>query len=209
MRPDGESPQDDAPQSGVSKAVVAALEAEIARLQADLKAAKDQITQLTAFADQDPLLPEVLNRRAFMREMSRIMSFAERYEIDAALIYFDLNKFKAINDTYGHGAGDKVLRVVGGVLLKNVRDSDLVGRLGGDEFAVVLAKADEDVVMTKAKELAHQVAEEKIAIDGGAIVSVGCSFGICPFKGKMDPEAAIKVADKAMYAMRGGAVQDR
>jgi len=209
MRPDGESPQDDAPQSGVSEAVVAALEAEIARLQADLKAAKDQITQLTAFADQDPLLPEVLNRRAFMREMSRIMSFAERYEIDAALIYFDLNKFKAINDTYGHGAGDKVLRVVGGVLLKNVRDSDLVGRLGGDEFAVVLAKADEDVVMTKAKELAHQVAEEKIAIDGGAIVSVGCSFGICPFKGKMDPEAAIKVADKAMYAMRGGAVQDR
>ena len=209
MRPDGESPQDDAPQSGVSKAVVAALEAEIARLQADLKAAKDQITQLTAFADQDPLLPEVLNRRAFMREMSRIMSFAERYEIDAALIYFDLNKFKAINDTYGHGAGDKVLRVVGGVLLKNVRDSDLVGRLGGDEFAVVLAKADEDVVMTKAKELAHQVAEEKIAIDGGAIVSVGCSFGICPFKGKMDPEAAIKSADKAMYAMRGRAAQDR
>jgi len=209
MRPDGESPQDDAPQSGVSEAVVAALEAEIARLQADLKAAKDQITQLTAFADQDPLLPEVLNRRAFMREMSRIMSFAERYEIDAALIYFDLNKFKAINDTYGHGAGDKVLRVVGGVLLKNVRDSDLVGRLGGDEFAVVLAKADEDVVMTKAKELAHQVAEEKIAIDGGAIVSVGCSFGICPFKGKMDPEAAIKSADKAMYAMRGRAAQDR
>jgi len=193
----------------VSKAVVTALEAEIARLQADLKAAKDQIAQLTAFADQDPLLPEVLNRRAFMREMSRIMSFAERYEIDAALIYFDLNKFKTINDTYGHGAGDKVLRVVGGVLLENVRDSDLVGRLGGDEFAVVLAKADEDVVLTKAEELAGQVAAEKIALEDGAIVSVACSFGICPFKGKMDPEAAIKVADKAMYAMRGGAAPDR
>jgi len=209
MRPVGESPQDDAPSSGVSKAVVTALEAEIARLQADLKAAKDQIAQLTAFADQDPLLPEVLNRRAFMREMSRIMSFAERYEIDAALIYFDLNKFKTINDTYGHGAGDKVLRVVGGVLLENVRDSDLVGRLGGDEFAVVLAKADEDVVLTKAEELAGQVAAEKIALEDGAIVSVACSFGICPFKGKMDPEAAIKVADKAMYAMRGGAAPDR
>lgn len=180
----------------------AELEAEIIRLREELASAKAQIAQLTAFADQDPLLPEILNRRAFMREMSRVMSFAERYEIDAALIYFDLNKFKAINDTHGHGAGDAVLRRLGMALRENVRDSDLVGRLGGDEFAVVLAKADPDAAQMKAAELAALLAQEEVSVAGGATVSPRCSFGICAFKGRMDPEAVIAAADAAMYASR-------
>ncbi len=181
---------------------VEALRAEIARLEAELKAARAEISHLTAFADQDPLMPEVLNRRAFMREMSRIMSFAARYDIEAALIYFDLNKFKAVNDTFGHATGDKVLRAVGATLRANVRDSDLVGRLGGDEFAVVLAKAAPDDARAKAAELARQVAAEEVRAEGGERVGIGCAYGVAPLTGKLDPEGVIKLADQAMYAMR-------
>jgi diguanylate cyclase (GGDEF)-like protein len=190
---------------GREKADVTALEAEIARLRADLDAARAEITRLTSFADQDPLMPEILNRRAFLREMSRIMSFAARYEIEAALIYFDLSRFKAVNDTFGHATGDKVLRVVGRVLRENVRDSDLVGRLGGDEFAVVLAKASAEDARAKAEDLARLLAAEEVTAEGGERVEIGCAWGICPFVGEIDPEGAIARADKAMYAMRAGA----
>jgi len=164
--------------------------------------ARAEITRLTAFADQDPLVPELMNRRALVREMSRIMSFAARYEISAALIYFDLSKFKQVNDTHGHGAGDAVLRGVGGVLRGNVRDSDLVGRLGGDEFAVVLAKADEASARLKAASLSQLIEAERIKVEGGEMIQVACSFGVCPFKGTMDPEGAIKSADAEMYRSR-------
>lgn len=184
---------------------VETLRAEITRLKGELAAARSEISHLQAFADQDPLMPEVLNRRAFMREMSRIMSFAARYDIEAALIYFDLNRFKAVNDTFGHATGDKVLRAVGATLRANVRDSDLVGRLGGDEFAVVLAKAAPDDARAKAAELARQVAAEEVRAEGGERVGIGCAYGIAPLTGKLDPEGAIKLADQAMYAMRAGA----
>lgn len=184
---------------------VETLRAEITRLKGELAAARSEISHLQAFADQDPLMPEVLNRRAFMREMSRIMSFAARYDIEAALIYFDLNRFKAVNDTFGHATGDKVLRAVGATLRANVRDSDLVGRLGGDEFAVVLAKAAPDDARAKAAELARQVAAEEVRAERGERVGIGCAYGVAPLTGELDPEGAIKLADQAMYAMRAGA----
>jgi diguanylate cyclase (GGDEF)-like protein len=132
------------------------------------------------------------------------MSFAARYDIEAALIYFDLNKFKAVNDTLGHATGDKVLRAVGATLRANVRDSDLVGRLGGDEFAVVLAKAPLTDARTKAGELAGLIAAEEVRAEGGERIEIGCAWGVTPFTGEMDPEGAIRLADEAMYAMRAG-----
>jgi len=179
-----------------------ALKAEIDRLEKELEVAQAEVARLEGFADQDPLLPEILNRRAFVREMSRIISFADRYEVDAALIYFDLQGFKQVNDTYGHGAGDQVLRRVGLTLRGNVRDSDLVGRLGGDEFAVVLAKADEAAARPKASELVQLIGSEEIALEDGSKLRIVASYGVCLFKGKMDPEAAIAKADKEMYAAR-------
>ena len=83
------------------------------------------------------MLP-LLNRRAFVRELTRYISFAGRYNTPASLIYFDLNHLKKTNDTLGHAAGDAVLAHFTEVLTAHVRDSDSVGRLGGDEFGVLL-----------------------------------------------------------------------
>ena len=62
----------------------------------------------------------------------------KRHEVEASLLYFDLNNFKAINDAHGHPAGDAVIRAIGEILIRQTRQTDVVGRIGGDEFAVVL-----------------------------------------------------------------------
>ena len=113
---------------------------------------KARLEAVETVADQDGLLP-LLNRRAFVREMSRMISFAERYDVPASLIYFDLDGFKAVNDAHGHAAGDAALTYIADLLRANVRESDIVGRLGGDEFGVILAKADQAQAESKARSL--------------------------------------------------------
>ena len=78
------------------------------------------------------MLP-ILNRRAFVREISRFIAFAERYGTPSSLLYFDLDNFKAVNDAYGHAAGDVVLRHFSDLIASQIRDSDVLARLGGDE----------------------------------------------------------------------------
>jgi diguanylate cyclase (GGDEF)-like protein len=70
------------------------------------------------------------------------MAFSERYDSPSSLVYFDVNGLKPINDSHGHSAGDADLMRIAGVLVKNVRESDVVGRLGGDEFSIILSQAD-------------------------------------------------------------------
>ncbi len=175
---------------------------EVDTLRRELEIAKGRIEQLASLADQDPLLPEVLNRRAFIREMSRVMSFAERYDMPASLVYFDLDGFKAVNDTHGHAVGDDVLRMVGSILIENVRDSDVVGRLGGDEFGVVLAKANQEVALRKATELARQIQSMPINFPDGEQATIESSFGAYTFQKGTGVEAAMDAADKAMYDTR-------
>ena len=93
--------------------------------------------ELEARADIDPLL-DILNRRGFERELKRALAYVKRYGTQAALMFIDLDGFKAVNDRHGHGAGDALLKAVARELIGHVRASDVVGRLGGDEFGVVI-----------------------------------------------------------------------
>ena len=114
------------------------LTAENRRLREELARAARRVEDLEALADQDSLT-SVLNRRAFLREVSKALALAVRHDAPSALIFFDLNGFKAINDNYGHAAGDAALNHVSSLLMAHVRETDSVGRLGGDEFGVVLS----------------------------------------------------------------------
>lgn len=171
--------------------VIAGLTAEIGHLRTRLES-------LETVADQDSLLP-ILNRRAFVREMSRIMAFAERYDLTTSLVYFDLNGLKSINDTEGHAAGDAALRHVATLIAGNVRKSDVVGRLGGDEFGVILPKADQALADKKAGALAKLLASQPF-LWNGKVRSLTVAFGVHTFAKTDDPESAIAAADKAMYA---------
>ncbi len=129
---------------------------EVDRLRQELGQQRSRLSQLETEADQDPLVP-CLNRRAFVREMSRVLSFVERYDIPASMVFLDLDNFKQINDRLGHAAGDAALIHVCELLKVHVRDSDHVGRLGGDEFGILLAKSDQAEAERKAEMLGQLI----------------------------------------------------
>lgn len=173
------------------------LMAEVDRQRREIEQARKRLEELERDVNIDPLVP-VFNRRAFVREMGRLMSFAARYQIGASLIYFDLNHFKEINDLHGHGAGDAALVHVGHLLTSNVRESDVVGRLGGDEFAILLASASEEVAQRKAESLAHLLATTPLNYDGKQI-QLMAAFGVYTFKPGEDAATALAEADRAMF----------
>jgi diguanylate cyclase (GGDEF)-like protein len=102
----------------------------------------DRVTaDLALRARRDPLT-ELLNHQAFTDELELEFERARRYGHGLTLVFFDVDDFKLVNDTYGHPEGDRVLRVVAHLVRERMRRSDLAGRMGGDEFAVVLIESD-------------------------------------------------------------------
>jgi diguanylate cyclase (GGDEF)-like protein len=174
------------------------LMAEVDQLRRDLEQSRERIAFLERLADQDALAP-IANRRAFVRELSRIMAFSERYDSAASVIYFDVNGLKPINDTHGHPAGDAVLMKIADMLVENVRESDIVGRLGGDEFAVILSQADEATASEKARALVQKIEAEPLDWQGHAI-PIRVSYGVYTFRGGDSAGEALAAADRAMYA---------
>ena len=185
---------------------VMALMGEVDSLRRDLAQTRARLDEMAQVADRDQLLP-VLNRRAFVRELTRYIGFAVRYGTPASLLYFDLDGFKLINDSHGHSAGDAVLEHFAQQLLANVRDSDVVGRLGGDEFGVILSHANQAQAQTKAASLADSLRETPANWQGGHI-PVGFSFGAFELTSGDSADLAIARADEAMYAhKRNGSVR--
>jgi diguanylate cyclase (GGDEF)-like protein len=176
--------------------------AEIERLKRDLAGAERRIAELEARADVDPLV-DILNRRGFERELGRSLAYARRYGTAAALIFIDLDGFKAVNDRHGHAAGDALLRAVATTLSRNVRASDVVARLGGDEFGVLMWNLDGTRANVKVDELEATIAG--IRVDHGAdTLSVGASAGAVALDPDASAAAIIDAADRAMYARKKG-----
>jgi diguanylate cyclase (GGDEF)-like protein len=171
---------------------------EIDSLRLDVEELKLSLAEAEASADHDPLAP-VYNRRAFVREASRVIAMVKRHEIEASLIYFDLNNFKELNDAHGHAAGDAVLRGVGEVLIRQTRETDIVGRIGGDEFAVVLTHLGPTAAKTKAEALAAAVCTERFLYDGETH-AISAAYGISHFYAGDNAERVLARADEEMYA---------
>ena len=170
---------------------------EVERLRSDLERATTRLAHLEQLADQDTLIP-IPNRRAFVRELGRIISYSQRYDTDASLIYLDVNDFKDVNDQHGHAAGDAALIHIAHNLMDRLRESDLIGRLGGDEFGIILSNADSSQALEKAKELAQAIAATPVDFDGHQF-NVSISYGITTFNAGETVSDAIAAADKAMY----------
>ncbi len=184
------------------------LRAELSRLLVERDAAiaeaeglKRRLAEVERLADRDPLTP-VLNRRAFMRELQRTAAFCARYRAPAALIYFDLDDFKAVNDRHGHAAGDALLEAVARGLLDNVRESDVVARLGGDEFGVLLAQAEAEAAASKARSLVAELEAQPVGFEGSSI-AVRLSAGVRVYDPGLTPAQWLAEADAAMFLRKG------
>jgi diguanylate cyclase (GGDEF)-like protein len=171
---------------------------EIDSLRLDVEELKLSLAEAEASADHDPLAP-VYNRRAFVREASRVIAMVKRHEIQASLVYFDLNNFKAINDSHGHPAGDAVIRAIGEVLVRQTRETDVVGRIGGDEFAVLLTHLDAEAAAAKAETLVAALATEKV-LHEGVPHYVSAAYGIAHIHLEDRRRAEAMYADKALAA---------
>ena len=181
-------------------AAIGMLMAEVQKLREDLAQSSKRIEFLETLADQDALAP-VLNRRAFVRELTRMIAYAERYDVAGSVLYFDVDNMKQVNDQLGHAAGDAVLTRIAETLLRESRASDVVGRLGGDEYAVILTQADAQTAAAKAASLAQAVAAEPVDWRGEQL-NVTLSYGVHTFAGGEPVEQALDAADRAMYARK-------
>jgi diguanylate cyclase (GGDEF)-like protein len=180
------------------RAAIVSLMEKVESLRHELQATLERLEEAKQNADQDQLLP-LLNRRAFVRELTRQIALTGRHGIPASLIYFDLNDFKAINDSIGHTGGDAVLKQLASVLKANVRDTDRIGRLGGDEFGVLLGHADQAQAHVKADLLAKQL-HDSPTIWNGKKISLSFAYGAFELRAGDNAELAIARADEAMYA---------
>lgn len=154
-------------------------------------------------------LTRVLNRRGLMERIEPFVNEV-RYQIEHpeqrrgliirhfSLIFVDVDKFKSINDTYGHTAGDSVLKEVVGRLRDNVRGSDIVGRYGGEEIVIGLLGANPKDAKAVAENLCARVAERPFH-HHGTDIPVTASFGVATLQKNIDTSGLIDAADKALY----------
>lgn len=138
-------------------------------------------------------------RRYFMVKLQEEIHRAERYDKIISIIMADLDRFKNINDTYGHNAGDRALKAISHILQKNIRDVDAIARYGGEEFVMLIPDADKDAAFSLAERLREELA--KIKLDNLPAITI--SFGIVTFPTDgTEVEDLIRKADAAMYAAK-------
>ncbi|PWK49310.1 sensor domain-containing diguanylate cyclase [Pleionea mediterranea] len=144
-------------------------------------------------------LTGLANRILFTDRHKKALLRAKRNNQKVALLFFDLDNFKPINDQYGHNVGDELLIIIGSRLEKTIRESDTIARLGGDEFAILLEDVVELDAVTFVAQKVIDIVNQPVEIDG-VTMQVGCSLGISVFPEDSDSTVQmISNADSAMY----------
>lgn len=152
--------------------------------------------QLLARTDR---LTGLLNAQAFKDASDRVLQMAARYHHPTVLGFIDLDNFKAINDTYGHAEGDRVLRTVAQTLHERARATDVVARLGGDEFAVLLPQTDQE----DARKMFSRIRDDLAKQVGRAGWAVGFSIGVAVYPDvPASVDDALRAADQLMYNVK-------
>ena len=158
---------------------------------------RDSERRLQQLAQYDQLTG-LANRSLFQDRLAHALARARRESGSVSVLFLDLDRFKPVNDTYGHAAGDELLKVIAGRLMETTRESDTVARLGGDEFAIVVESLDKSMVESLARRLISSI-RKPCEIACGT-VEIGASVGGACFPGDgYTVEGLLKAADKAMY----------
>jgi two-component system cell cycle response regulator len=162
--------------------------------------AKNRLLEELALTDS---LTGLANRRAIDDWASRQISGAARHDFAFWVILADIDNFKAVNDTYGHAAGDAVIKQFAAILRRNTRRSNICGRVGGEEFMLVLTHAAHDDVYTIVERMRRQC-EENEFVYGAAKIRITASFGMAGFHSHAAPafEDLVNHADAALYAAK-------
>lgn len=169
-------------------------------LQMDLLQAREELRER---ANKD-LLTMLPNRPAISAALEQEISRCHRDHRTVGVILLDIDHFKKINDTYGHFAGDAVLRETAARLRGNMRPYDQVGRYGGEEFLVVLPNCDLEAAKNQAERMRQKLQTTAMLVDGAELF-VSASFGVTvSVASERDPNLFVRVADEALYRAKAG-----
>jgi diguanylate cyclase (GGDEF)-like protein len=177
--------------------------AEINALRAHVARLEQRIEDLDRLAHFDCLVP-LPNRRGFIQQLEQMIARVDRFGDEAALLFVDVDGLKAINDSFGHHAGDAALIHVAAMLVDGVRHCDCVARFGGDEFTVLLERADPSQAFEAATRLTNIIAGAPFLYDGQAI-PLSVAIGVTEIVAGDQPEAVLIRADRAMYEEKAAA----
>ena len=166
--------------------------------ETDSRELSDELTRVRLLSLTDELtgLP---NRRAFMRRLEDEVARVQRYGFPLSFILIDMDHFKAVNDEYGHAAGDEVLRVYSKNILSIFRHHDMVARYGGEEFAVLLPNTDSDGAVRALNKVRRRAGETRWQSNGTVSDVPTFSAGVSLYKSGESASAFIERADKALY----------
>lgn len=156
-----------------------------------------RIAHLETLSNTDELTG-LLNRRGFTDALERAIANARRHDEAGLLAVIDLDGFKPVNDTYGHAAGDALLRHVAATLHGHVRTTDYLARLGGDEFAILMVNADLGPARKRALDMRARL-DDAVATVGEKKLKVQASIGLAPYDANIAAEQVLHMADMAMY----------
>jgi len=149
-------------------------------------------------------LTQVFNRRYFVETLEREIGRALRYRRDLSLIMFDIDRFKGVNDSFGHLAGDHVLKHLASVIKTRIRREDVLARYGGEEFAIVLPEIDHYNAMAFAEKIRKLVEAAEFKFED-AVIPVTVSIGVASLRGEIeDALEFIKQADTHLFAAKEG-----
>jgi diguanylate cyclase (GGDEF)-like protein len=164
----------------------------------DITERRETEEKLRQQATTDPLT-EIFNRRYFFEVAQQELERSQRYKRPLSIIIFDIDHFKKINDTYGHNAGDEVLRKLTEGCAESLRENDIFARYGGEEFVILLPETDSDRAEQMAERMRKSCAETPLDV-GVATVNQTVSFGVANLNGeKIDLDELLLRADKALY----------
>ena len=170
---------------------------QIQKLIKELEASKQELKRLSEI---DPMT-KLCNRRCFNQTSKAILELAKRDERDLSLIMIDIDKFKDVNDTYGHSVGDEVLIAFSKILLEMTRKSDLLCRFGGEEFIVLLPETTLEGAAVIAEKIRKEVEASSLKSEDGTEVHYTVSLGVSQLecRDELTVEEGIKRADSALY----------
>jgi len=170
-------------------------------LQLSLMDAREELREK---ANKD-LLTMLPNRAAIVATLETEIARCHRDQRSVGVVLLDIDHFKKVNDTYGHFAGDAVLRETAARLKSSMRAYDQVGRYGGEEFLVVLPNCDMEQARNQAERMRQRLQESKILADAGLEIPVTASFGVSISDlSDRSPDIFIRVADEALYRAKAG-----
>ncbi|MCR8923752.1 GGDEF domain-containing protein [Dasania sp. GY-MA-18] len=174
-----------------------ALVEQVKNMEQQSQQAEQQIEEQRQRALRD-VLTQLPNREAYNQHLEQEYERWRRYQRPLSLVVCDIDHFKSINDSYGHQAGDKVLRIVARSIASRLRKSDFIARFGGEEFVVLMPETDQQAAYQVIDHLREAIAQCPFHFKEQP-VTITLSFGVTEFSGEDKPDAAFARADKALY----------